>query len=264
MDSVTAILLERERDGRGLRPTVAVSAAAHLLLAVALIVTQGRLLGRTEPQPREVMTISLGGAPGPRAGGTNPLGGRPVQREVTEQPSRPEPVRPPAAKTPEMTLPTPAPATAKPQPREKFGEVKEAPEDARGRTPTTGPKERFGDSAAETGGVGFGSGLSTGGGGTSGYLEVGNFCCPDYLETMVSRIQRNWESRQQVSGKVVIKFTIQRTGTITDVELERGSGYPGLDLTAQRALLNTRQLPALPAAYTNQSLTVHLVFEYQR
>ena len=57
----------------------------------------------------------------------------------------------------------------------------------------------FGASAAETGGYGFGTGLSTGGGGASGYLDVGNFCCPDYLETMISRIQRNWESRQQVA-----------------------------------------------------------------
>jgi outer membrane biosynthesis protein TonB len=51
---------------------------------------------------------------------------------------------------------------------------------------------------------------------------------------------------------------------ITGVELERGSGYPGLDLTAQRALLNTRQVPELPAAYPNSTLTVHLNFNYQR
>jgi TonB family protein len=241
---------------------VAWSAAIHALLVIALAFGQGRLFDRSEPQPRAVMTISLGGAPGPRAGGANPLGGRPVQRQV-EQPSlRPEPVRAPAAKTPEMTVPTPSP---KAPPREKFGEVRTAPEDARGRTPTTGPRERFGASAAETGGYGFGSGLSTGGGGgTGGRLDVGSFCCPDYLETMMMRIQRNWESRQQVSGSVTIRFTIQRNGAITDVELERGSGYPGLDLTAQRALLNTRQLPELPAGYPNQTLTVHLNFEYQR
>jgi TonB family protein len=266
MDAVTAALLERQREERGLRPMVVWSAAVHALLFALLVFGQGRLFGRTEPQPREVMTISLGGAPGPRAGGTNPLGGRPVQREV-EQPvaARPEPVRAPAAKTPEMTAPTPSPS-AKPKapPREKFGEVKTAPDDARGRTPTTGPRERFGDSAAETGGYGFGSGLSTGGGGTAGRLDVGNFCCPDYLETMMTRIQRNWESRQQVAGLVTIKFTIQRSGMITNVELERSSGFPGLDLTAQRALLNTRQLPELPGAYPNQTLTVHLNFEYTR
>lgn len=264
MDSVSAILLERaQRDG-GLRPMVYVSLAAHFVLITALILTQGRLLGHEQVQSRDVMTISLGGgAPGPNAGGANPLGGRPVQREVAEPSARPEPVRPPAAKTPEMTVPVPG---AKPKaPRERFGEVKTAPEDARGNRPTTGPRERFGASAAETGGYGFGSGLSTGGGGgTGGHLDVGNFCCPDYLETMMMRIQRNWESAQQVAGTVTIKFSIQRNGAITNVELERGSGYPGLDLTAQRALLNTRELPPLPAAYPNPVLTVHLNFDYKR
>jgi TonB family protein len=161
-----------------------------------------------------------------------------------------------------MTIPVPG-AKVSP-PRERFGAVTQAPDDARGRTPTTGPREQFGSSAADTGGFGFGTGLSTGGGGTSGYLDVGNFCCPDYLETMLNRIQRNWESKQQVAGTSVIRFTVQRDGSITDVELERGSGYPGLDLTAQRALLNTRLLPELPAAYTNPTLTVHLLFTYQR
>jgi periplasmic protein TonB len=263
MDAVTAALLERSPDDRGLRPMVVWSTAFHVLLVAAIALGQGTLFGRSEPQPREVMVISLGGAPGPRAGGANPLGGRPVQREVEAPSARPEPVRAPAARTPEMSVPLPG-AKPKAAPREKFGEVKTAPDDARGRTPTTGPRERFGNSAAETGGYGFGAGLSTGGGGTAGRLDVGNFCCPDYLETMMSRIQRNWESKQQVAGTVTIKFTIQRNGMITDVELERSSGFPGLDLTAQRALLNTRQLPELPAAYLNQSLTVHLNFEYQR
>jgi periplasmic protein TonB len=264
MDAVTTVLLERGREAGGLRPMAVWSTAVHAALVVFLAFGQGRLFGRMEPQPREVMSISLGGAPGPRTGGSNPLGGRPVQREVEAPPERPEPMRAPAAKTPAMTMPAPAPKNASP-PREKFGEVRNAPEDARGRTPTTGPRERFGDSAAETGGYGFGSGLTTGGGGgTGGRLDVGNFCCPDYLETMMARVQRNWESAQRVSGVVTIKFTIQRNGMITNVELERGSGFPGLDLTAQRALLNTRQLPELPAAYPNQTLTVHLNFEYQR
>jgi hypothetical protein len=48
------------------------------------------------------------------------------------------------------------------------------------------------------------------------------------------------------------------------VELEKSSGYAALDLTAQRALLLTKQLPPLPAAFTEPSLTVHLYFDYQR
>jgi len=39
---------------------------------------------------------------------------------------------------------------------------------------------------------------------------------------------------------------------------------PFLNLAAQRAVLQTRQLPPLPAAFTNNSLTVHLVFQFKR
>ena len=61
--------------------------------------------------------------------------------------------------------------------------VKQAPDEARGRTPTKGARaERSGSAIAETGARGQGFGLSTGGGAGSGStLDVGDFCCPDYL-----------------------------------------------------------------------------------
>ena len=63
------------------------------------------------------------------------------------------------------------------------------------------PKFVAGSALAETGGQGHGFGLTTGGGGgPGGYLDVGNFCCPEYLETMRMLITRNWQSKQQVVG----------------------------------------------------------------
>jgi len=62
----------------------------------------------------------------------------------------------------------------------------------------------------------------------------------------------------------VVGFTIQRDGRITNAVTERSSGYANLDLNAVRALVLTRQLPPLPDAYTNPSLTMHLHFEYLR
>ncbi|MEW6321748.1 MAG: energy transducer TonB, partial [Acidobacteriota bacterium] len=121
-----------------------------------------------------------------------------------------------------------------------------------------------GSTVADTGGKGMGFGLTQGGGGTAGYLDVANFCCPDYLSLMLDLINRNWSSKQQAAGTTVVKFVIERDGRLTGVEVERPSGYPALDLLAHRAILLTRQLPPLPAAFTEPSLTVHLVFEYQR
>jgi TonB family protein len=142
--------------------------------------------------------------------------------------------------------------------------VKEAPREATGRTPTQGAQPQSGSAVAETGARGAGFGLTTGGGGTGGYLDVGNFCCPEYLNTMLQLIQRNWSSKQQVAGQTTVKFTVQRDGRLTDVEVEKPSGYFALDQTAQRAILQTRQLPPLPSQYTEPNLTVHLVFTYER
>ncbi len=70
--------------------------------------------------------------------------------------------------------------------------MKQAPDEARGRTPTKGAQPAFGSAIADTGVRGQGFGLSTGGGraGTGSSLEIsGDFCCPEYLATMIARIR---------------------------------------------------------------------------
>jgi TonB family protein len=266
MEAVTAVLVDRERAARGLSRMVAWSVVLHLAVAAVVAVGAGRLLDRNQVRvPEVVFSVSLGGAAGPDSGGANPLGGRPVQQVVPAPEARPQPLRTPAAKTPEMTLPVPAakarPSPSKPAP--EAPEVKTAPEGARGRLPVTGPEEKFGESFAETGVTGLGMGLATGGGGTGASLDVGNFCCPDYLRVMAQRIRESWNSSQGVSGTTVLRFTIQRDGRITEIGTEQSAGYM-LDLIAQGALQRLGRLPPLPAAYGFPSLTVYLRFEYKR
>ena len=108
------------------------------------------------------------------------------------------------------------------------------------------------------------SGLATGGGGGSGVqLDVADFCCPEYLQQMIALIQQNWASRQGMTGTTGMKFTILRSGLIQDVMVEQTSGFTGLDLAAQQALLRTR-LPELPVPFPNPTLTVHMKFVYER
>ena len=142
--------------------------------------------------------------------------------------------------------------------------VELAPDESRGRTPTRGPELREGNALAETGTQGAGLGLSAGGLGSGGYLEVGDFCCPEYLGTMIELIRRRWNQRQRFAGEVMMKFTIQRDGSITDIERETTTGYLALDQSAERALLLTNRLPRLPARFTEDDLTVHLNFQYER
>jgi protein TonB len=261
---VTDVLRDRMNEPKGIERMIAASLLAHGVLLAGFIFAPGGWLDSRGAEPKPVMTISLsGGNEGPNNGGITSISSRPVQEvKPPDEPKRPEAVRPPAAKAPEMTVPIPnkPPVKAPPPPK-----VAQAPDEARGRTPTRGAETRSGSAVAETGARGQGFGLSTSGGmGTGSRLDVADFCCPDYIVQMMERIRSNWVSRAESPGIAIVKFTIQRDGTITGAELEKSSGYTVNDIAALRAVVGTRQLTALPPAYPNPTLGVHLNFEYTR
>ena len=259
---VSDVLRDRMQEPAGLQRMVAVSLLAHGVLAAAIVLSPGRWLGRTIETPRNVMTISIGGGgEGERTGGMTSMGGRPVQVQTPpdELPKR-EAVRPPAAKAPEMTLPRPG---VKPT-KATASKVTQAPDEARGRTPTKGAKTEAGSAIAQTGARGQGFGLATGGGpGSGSSLDVADFCCPDYIVLMVTRIRSAWNQHQGTTGQVLVKFTIQRDGSITNPSVVRSSGASPLDLAALRAVVVTKTLPPLPDQFPNPTLTVDLNFEYR-
>jgi protein TonB len=260
---VSDILRDRMQSPGGLQRMVTMSIAVHAVLAAAVILAPGGLLRRADDH-RTVMTISLGGGGDlPQNGGLTPMGGRPVQKETPpEEPVKREAIRPPAAKTPEMTVPL---RNAKPVKIAPAPPVKQAPDEARGRTPTHGAQTSAGSTVADTGVRGQGFGLSTGGGAGSGSsLELtGDFCCPDYLATMITRIRSVWNQNQGATGISLIRFTINRDGSITDATIFKPSGTVTLDTAALRAVVATRTLPPLPDAYPNPTLTMRLSFQYQ-
>lgn len=259
MDAVTEILSDRARQASGLERMLGASTLGHVALVALVVFGPGSWFGaRSVKEDENVMTISLGGAPGPRDGGFTPMGGRPIQEAITETKPVVEPVRPPAARTPEMVEPT------KTAPKKVETRTRDDAKDPRGRTPTKGQEVQKGTAVADTGGKGQGFGLSPGGGGTGSYLDTANFCCPEYISLMLELIRRNWDHNQGASGTALVKYTIQRDGTLTAVQVEKSSGFQALDYMASRSLVLTRKLPPLPAAFTESSLTVHLVFEYQR
>jgi len=258
MDAVTQIVALRAREADGLQRMLGASVLAHSILVIIVVLAPAWFGPSAPTEPENIMTISLGGPIGPRTGMT-PMGGRPIQQAVpVESKKAIEPIRPPAARAPEMIEPK------KTAPKKVEAKTQETAKDPHGRTPTKGEEIRKGSSPAETGARGQGFGLSSGGGGTGSYLDTANFCCPEYIATMLDLIRRNWDSRQQSAGIAVVKYTIQRDGTLTDIVVEKSSGYPTLDFLANRSLHLTKKLPPLPAAFTEPSLTVHLVFEYQR
>jgi TonB family protein len=254
MDAVSPILVDRAREPEGLRRMITISLAVHVVATAVLLFMPAPML--RDDTPKEVMTISLGGPPGPRQGGMTTMGGQ--AKEAAPLTSKPIEA-PAASKAPEMILPKNVTRPEKSRPTPKQAETS-----SRTRPAPTATEAQTGTTALDTGAKGAGFGLTSGGGGTSGYLDVQNFCCPDYLTTMIQLIQQNWSGKQSVAGQTLMKFTIQRDGRLTNVQMERSSGYFALDQTSQRALLLTRQLPPLPQAFTEPTLTVHLNFQYER
>lgn len=255
MDAVSEVLIARSARTDGLSSMLGASAIAHVVLVGLLVFLPAAWFGAKFEQPETIMQISLGGPLGPNDGGVTTLGGRTIQ-QLTETKKAIEPVRPPSAKPPEMIEPTKAP------PKKTTPNKVEA-KDPRSTRPTKGAEIQKGTSIAETGAKGMGFGLSSGGGGGGGHLEVSNFCCPEYLNTMVTQIRSNWNSQQGAVGRTHLRFVVQKDGRIVDITLEKSSGVDTMDLFARRALMLTK-LPPLPAGYTQPALAVHLFFDYTR
>ena len=259
-EAASQVLSDRAGETDGLRRTLAVSVGVHVVAVVALLAAPGALIDRAEDEPVS-MSIRLGGPDGPGEGGLTPLGGRPIQQVIPlMEARRPQWIQPPADTAPEVMVPVEDAPRVEPE-----SEVETAPEKARGRQLTRGPQLQEGNAMSETGADGIGVGLSAGGlGGSGAELSLSDFCCPEYLATMVSLIRERWDSNQETAGAAVVRFTVRRDGGIDAVGVDRSSGYTALDQSARRAILLTRELPPLPALFTEDSLTVRLTFEYQR
>jgi len=257
MDAVSEVLIARAPKDDGITSMLGASAIAHVAIVMAFVFLPAWWFGAVNKPPETIMQISLGGPVGPDKSGTEVIGARPIQEKVPVEAKKAiEPVRPPAAKAPEMVLPTKA------TPR-KMEPNKVDAKDPKSTRPTKGAEVTKGTSVADLKGQGMGFGLSQGGGGAGGHLEVTDFCCPEYLVTMASLVKRNWNSQVGAVGRTHLRFVIQKDGRIVDITVEQSSGVETMDSYARRALVLTK-LPPLPPAYPESALAVHLYFDYTR
>jgi protein TonB len=249
-EPTSTVLIERARLEPGARFNLAWSILAHAVVGIAIVAWPR---APVDPQLRNVMTISLSGAPGPNTGGMTQMGG-----------AEPAPVRPAPPAPPSPPPPPPAPTAAerpsvavKPPARSQAAPSRRAPAASE---PTDG------NTPVNTGARGQGFGLSSSGNGSIGQkveMDVANFCCPEYIERVLLVIQRNWDKQQDVRGSAVVTFTIHRDGAVDGVLMRRSSGFYALDNSALRAVARAQQMPALPAQFTNPTLTLHITFEYR-
>jgi protein TonB len=110
----------------------------------------------------------------------------------------------------------------------------------------------------EGGPVGAGGNVGIGG----ATFDQPDFNYSYYVERMLVTIGMNWfKPAQSVPVSPVVRFQIERNGTIADPEIERSSGLPFVDRAALRAVLASSPLPPLPAEFAGDHLGVHLIFE---
>jgi TonB family protein len=252
------LLLLRANDPRGLSRMITWSVAVHVTAVVLLMLAPWLGWIKSRP-PQRVMVINLGGAPGARTGPTT-IGGRPVD-DVAPEPKRPRPIEPAATKPDVMKVPEKAaPPKKAPPPPPKAQPKAPAPVT---HPPTTGRQITPGNSRAETGVTGIGTGLQIGGGGLGGVSSLTDFCCMAYLNDITSRIREKWDPRQPTRGSVVVQFTIQRNGEVTDISIVQHGEFL-LDQASLRPFINLqKRLPPLPPEYTPPSITLRLTFDYQ-
>jgi TonB family protein len=111
-----------------------------------------------------------------------------------------------------------------------------------------------------------GTGGPAGAGGNVG-IGGATFDQPDfnysyYVERMLVTIGMNWfKPAESVPISPMIKFRIERDGSISDPQVERSSGLPFVDRAALRAVMASSPLGPLPQEFSGRYLGVHLIFE---
>jgi len=114
-------------------------------------------------------------------------------------------------------------------------------------------------------------------GGEKGFAEEGPLSFEtqwydwgEYAQSMVNRIRVNWYSNMPqliqtgLKGVVTIRFTIQRSGAITDITILSSSGIPPYDFAAKKAIELSSPLNPLPADFPNPSERVTCMFFYNQ
>ncbi|HEX2252810.1 MAG TPA: energy transducer TonB [Thermoanaerobaculia bacterium] len=259
------MLAERERHGRTARRARAGLVAALLLhgaLAAAAVLVPR--LGEEETQALEFVPVQLVPAqalgrrsPTPEPPSPSPVEPQPAPRPApepeVEEPAEPEPE--PVTAAPPLPEPTPRPPERRPEPDPP-------PQPARRETrpadpgPATPGADAGGDRGSPTGTPG---GTSTSGASLAGVGDP-SFTYGYYLDRVLTLIDRQW-TRPAVDTplEVALTFRIERDGRVSDLDVERTSGYNAFDLAGLRAVQNAAPLPPLPAGYRKDSLSIRLI-----
>ncbi|MFQ5561660.1 MAG: energy transducer TonB, partial [Nitrospinota bacterium] len=90
-----------------------------------------------------------------------------------------------------------------------------------------------------------------------------------YLNSVKNKIDSHWDPAEinilrGTTLKVTMRFTLHRSGKITNVFIETPSGVPLYDNSTLRAIHSSEPFPPLPEGFVGASLDIHFDFEYNQ
>jgi protein TonB len=88
-----------------------------------------------------------------------------------------------------------------------------------------------------------------------------------YVSQINNKMANSWykqevDPRTPRGARVYLVFTIHRDGSISNLQLDRSSGSPTLDLSCERGVQRAETFGSLPSAYNQNTLKVSYYCEY--
>jgi TonB family protein len=251
MDSVGNILAEREHDRLPFGAGISLAVLLHVGVAAGLLASAlGRPIRFVNPRAVSVRLMPAGAL----------SGGATVSVPAQAAPE-PEPQKPRIEKVAEPPPPPPSSHAVLLPAKEKKPQAAAPSARATPARKTDARAEPAGDARGTATGSTInaaGSGVGIGG----ARLDQPDFQYSYYIERMIMAVGVNWfKPAQVVPVEPVVRFHIERDGTIADPEIETSSGLPFVDRAALRAVMAASPLPPLPTEYAGSRLGVHLIFE---
>jgi TonB family protein len=229
----------------------------------------------TPPPPGEVSKSREGSSEGgDRSAGPPGGSSRPDLREPAPPPSprlaarpTPDPVFPRTDSTPEPSRSAPIIAEPEPSGLRLGGPLQARPSPpVTERAPSPGGKARpsLREQIAS-----LGSGLTADIGSAKQTVDLNNreVRFVDYLSLVKRRIERIWTYPEEalqhgVGGDLLLVFTLNKAGTLTDVRLIYSSGFPVLDQEAMRAVKLAAPYDPFPSQLGEEPWNISASFHY--
>jgi len=99
-------------------------------------------------------------------------------------------------------------------------------------------------------------------------LDTTDLMYASYMQGLKNRIELNWKypesaQRDGIQGDLVMRFTISKSGKVTDLELIRSSGYGVLDKAVKQALMDASPFNPLPDSWKKDEFVITGTFMYR-